>query len=636
MASWQRVATHTGGTVASLAAASLAAETPASVRRAATTEAPNAGSTTPAATETPDAGSSDAAPDAVVFAATPVGVFRSTDAGRSWSPTGRAGSVPSAEVVVASASVAHGQTLFVGGQHGLLRSTDAGRAWQPVLVGSPVLSLAQSAGGLLLAGTATDGVLRSEDDGRTWDSANAGLVDLEATALALSPDFEHDHTGFVGTPSGLYRTRNSARAWRLCPADDGDDDDPEALGVQCLAVSPDFALDRLVLAGTLAGGLLRSDDAGQSWAAVPELAGQSVTALAFGRGRARGRIAAATACGIASSDDGGASWQLRAAPGPTLSLLWTGDGLLAGQHRLGVVRSTDGAATWEVANVGLHARLLQGLLVTRDGALVVSDLEGGLSASLDGGRKWSAGPAELAERPVLGLAEAADGSLVAATPAGLYGGTAGGAHWSLRAAAPARVVARSGARLLAGLGDGHLLASDDAGRTWQTLHHLAAAEIVGLAATASGVLVVASVEGQQVVVWRGEPTGGGWQWRRWLAEPARLPVALAACGEAVWVGLGRRVLRAAGPAAGWQTTQLAGSDGLAITALAAAPDPAALVAATSTGVYVARDGGARFALADDHDGPGRVVAVAIAAEPQHAPRVYALGLGGTLWSAPLA
>ena len=96
-------------------------------------------------------------------------------------------------------------------------------------------------GNVLLAGTEADGVLRSEDGGRTWAGANAGLLDLTALALAVSPRFESDRTGFAGTASGLYRTRNRAGSWRAVETDLAEP------AVQCLALSPAFAEDRLVL-----------------------------------------------------------------------------------------------------------------------------------------------------------------------------------------------------------------------------------------------------------------------------------------------------------------------------------------------------------------------------------------------------
>src|SRR5260370_33578867 len=81
--------------------------------------------------------------------------------------------------------------------------------------------------------------------------------------------------GVGGSAAGLYGTRIGAWSWR--EVDTGVDDP----AVQCLAVSPTFAEDRLVLAGTEAHGLLRSDDGGATWPRPPSMAGRSVPAPAF-------------------------------------------------------------------------------------------------------------------------------------------------------------------------------------------------------------------------------------------------------------------------------------------------------------------------------------------------------------------
>jgi len=94
--------------------------------------------------------------------------------------------------------------------------------------------------------------------------------------------------------------------------------------VQCLALSPNFAEDGLVLAGTEADGLLRSTDSGTIWHRPPGLAAGGVAALAFDTpGRT---VAAATESGIAISLDGGDSWQRSSMKSrqPVLSVVFSG------------------------------------------------------------------------------------------------------------------------------------------------------------------------------------------------------------------------------------------------------------------------------------------------------------------------
>src|SRR5215211_5870899 len=204
-----------------------------------------------------------------VFAATTVGVFRSVDGGRSWSPLGGASRVAGVEVVAASPRYAEDGIVFAGAYDGLFRWQEGGNGWAHLLSGSRVLALvvtpgapyAPSAGsGLtILAGTETDGVLASRDGGRTWDGANAGLLDLEVLALAASPAFERDGLAYAATPTTIYRTRNGAESWReieLTPAG------PDEVGAQSLTLSANFAEDGVILVGSLDLNLLRSDDRG--------------------------------------------------------------------------------------------------------------------------------------------------------------------------------------------------------------------------------------------------------------------------------------------------------------------------------------------------------------------------------------
>jgi ligand-binding sensor domain-containing protein len=229
-----------------------------------------------------------AATSEVVYATTPVGVYRSDDAARTWN-------LPGTSVAFGECVAVAGGDVFVGSPEGLYRSSDQGKAWQQVLMGSRVTAVCAGAG-VVLAGTNTDGLLRSEDAGRTWSGANAGLLDLDVLAL----DFESTGVGFVGTASGLFRTRNRGESWRIV------DIGLEDAAVQCVAVGP----NRLVVAGTEADGLVWSQDGGTTWQSPPDLSARSVTAVAISR---CGAIAAATDVGTFVSVDSGESWRAHAA-----------------------------------------------------------------------------------------------------------------------------------------------------------------------------------------------------------------------------------------------------------------------------------------------------------------------------------
>jgi photosystem II stability/assembly factor-like uncharacterized protein len=113
--------------------------------------------------------------------------------------------------------------------------------------------------GVLLAGTMEDGVLRSADRGYRWASWNFGLLDLSIFSMAISPDFAADETVFAGTESGIFRSTNGGRAWREVDLPVGFET------VLSLAISPDYKVDGTLFAGTETKGLLMSQDGGSSW-----------------------------------------------------------------------------------------------------------------------------------------------------------------------------------------------------------------------------------------------------------------------------------------------------------------------------------------------------------------------------------
>lgn len=418
-----------------------------------------------------------------VFAATPVGVFRSDDGGANWRPlvgTDDGGAatvaVAGAESLVPSPTYAADGVLFVGGQDGLFRWQAARARWDHLLSGSRVLALAAvpgraapdrpgrpaveppaAASATLLVGTEDDGILVSRDGGRSWEGANPGLLDLTVLALAASPTFEEDGLAFAATPTGLYRTRNGAASWRAVELDD--DAIVVQIAVQCLALSPTFVDDRLLLAGTEDHGLLRSDDGGRSWDVAADLDASSVNAVLF---LTAARAVAATDAGVALSEDGGRSWRLigpvaagpaAAAPGPALAVAELpgavdragGDSvattaarvLLAGLPGGGVLRTVDAGVTWRPANAGLTAGLLVGLALGpqagSEPALYAASLERGVLVSRDGGRSWTEANAGLDDPAVARIVAtvAADGGAVlfAATAAGPYLSRDGATTW---------------------------------------------------------------------------------------------------------------------------------------------------------------------------------------------------------------
>jgi photosystem II stability/assembly factor-like uncharacterized protein len=160
----------------------------------------------------------------VVWAGTMGGVFRSIDAGASWS---KVNSLAVRELVV---DPTRRRTLFAA-RGGMFRSTDGGRTWKGMAPIRYALSLAIDSSqrpGTVYVGTSYDSVLRSTDGGDTWSAAGAGLSHL-AEVIELAVDTRTKPTTLYAATSGLgvYRSTDGGASWL---ADEGRDDGAPGVG----------------------------------------------------------------------------------------------------------------------------------------------------------------------------------------------------------------------------------------------------------------------------------------------------------------------------------------------------------------------------------------------------------------------
>jgi photosystem II stability/assembly factor-like uncharacterized protein len=160
----------------------------------------------------------------------------------------------------------------------------------------------------LLAGLAAQdrngGLYRSTDEGDTWQPVTRGLTDLEISQIVFSPTFARDQTVFLTTAyRGLFRSTDGGDTWQALAA--GYAVDPSEAPLSHLAVSPTFAQDKLIMISGRA--LLRSTDGGQSWSDTGLPPGR----VAFSPAFARDKLVLSD--GRWRSTDGGQSWQPAAA-----------------------------------------------------------------------------------------------------------------------------------------------------------------------------------------------------------------------------------------------------------------------------------------------------------------------------------
>ena len=208
-----------------------------------------------------------------------------------------------------------GDSLLAGVHGGVARSFDGGDSWElsAFRLPAPLVTCLVGDADCLLTGSFADGIFRSEDGGVSWAAQNHGLFDHSVNCLALSPRFADDSTVYAGTSTGIYISHNGGRLWRDLDIGSGREN------VLSLAVAPDATEDGALYAGCESHGLLRIV---AEQAEPIEVGGGAVNGLAL--------IAAGLVVQlddrVMASHNGGASWRTLADGVDCLTL--AGDDLL--------------------------------------------------------------------------------------------------------------------------------------------------------------------------------------------------------------------------------------------------------------------------------------------------------------------
>jgi photosystem II stability/assembly factor-like uncharacterized protein len=307
--------------------------------------------------------------------------------------------------------------LYLATNGGLLIASSNRGDWEVAgraLEGQHVTS-AIAREGVVLAGTQR-GVFRSDDAGRSWGEASAGLAVEHVRWLAYHPD--QSDAEFAGTePAAIFVSRDGAKTWREC----GEVAELRERFRWFLPYSPEAGCVRgfafrgeRAYAAVEVGGLLRSDDGGQSWA----LAAGSDGVPRFGAPRAGlvhpdvhsveahpsspDLVYCPTGGGFYRSADGGQTWAChyrcycRAAwvdpADPDHIVLGPADDV----SRNGRIEETrDGGASWRLASDGLEVPWARAMVER------FAQVEGELLAVLSNGRLLAAPLSTLRWRNIL-------------------------------------------------------------------------------------------------------------------------------------------------------------------------------------------------------------------------------------------
>lgn len=319
------------------------------------------------------------------FGATGGGVFKTTDAGRTWLPvsdghfkTGSVGAIGVSDSNPNIVYVGMGESPVRGNvSHGdgMYKSTDGGKTWKHagladtrhiarvrVHPSNPDVVFV-AALGHLFAPNDERGVFRSRDGGKTWQKVLFRNADTGAIDLALDPgNPDVLYAGFwqirrtpwsleSGGPGGaMYKSEDGGDTWKEITRNPGL---PKGIvGKIGLTVSPANS-DRIwAIVEAEDGGVFRSDDGGKSWQRVNEDRNLRQRAWYYTRIYAdplnENRVYV-TNVGFWRSDDGGATFRTVPTPHGDNHDLWIDpkdSARMVEGNDGGANVSEDGGQTW--------------------------------------------------------------------------------------------------------------------------------------------------------------------------------------------------------------------------------------------------------------------------------------------------
>lgn len=335
------------------------------------------------------------ASDQSLYAAMKAGIYRLTAETDTWKLVSSSG--PNQEFGRIMAE--RGDTLYIVTSDALLASTDNGKTW--IILGS-------RPEGRAVALVITDGpqargpqntdmtlylilrteVFRSGDGGKQWHPIGGGLQS-DIVSETDSPNFRIrdalavDNTLFVGTSQGLFLF---ADGWEKVPV-------PTPHGINSLAVT-----DNRFYVGTITelrhsptAQVFYSTDFGNSWTDItpsnqeyPAKTLVSIRVVPVGK-----RLILIGYGGVLRSDDGGETWMDPGkdphASGPSPAIALDENNFYRAYHD-GITRSTDGGLRWHPFMTGIANSDIQNIKTVKN--VLYAATAGNIAKSKNGGKSW--------------------------------------------------------------------------------------------------------------------------------------------------------------------------------------------------------------------------------------------------------
>lgn len=203
-----------------------------------------------------------------------LGIFKSTDGGRLWLPSGTGLTQMGVSKILLSPDFANDPTAFAltADTRDLFRSTDGGSTWQPLDIQSieeteweaaalsPEFATDRTLMGIIYNSTIQqDEVYISHDGGDRWEMVGQIPGGSYLQPLSLAPLFEKWQTVFAVRQENLYRSTDGGRHWQAVLTNVNQ--------AQDLIYAPDIESNRPVFLWTNEK-ILGSGDGGQTWAEI--------------------------------------------------------------------------------------------------------------------------------------------------------------------------------------------------------------------------------------------------------------------------------------------------------------------------------------------------------------------------------
>ena len=320
-----------------------------------------------------------------LYAGTSWGAFQSSNSGDSWIAANTGLLANPLFVTALAIEPTTSTTLYAGTYgNGVFRSTDAGGSWSPRGLNNSfivtALAIDPTIPTTLYAGYSSPGdrvraggVYKSTNGGSSWSAASTGLSGpYFSSVFALAIDPGTPSRLYAATDAGLFQSTDSGTSWS-----------PSSLNVSWVyTIAIDPRTPTTLYAGTQGVGVFRSMDAGSSWSAInsgmPDNTGLtlSIATLAIDptapstlyAGRIIDQVnGVITNGGAYRSTNGGATWTsastglstnplsvraLAIDPAAPSTLYAAVDGFLGAEGGV-VFRSTNSGASWNPIDTGL-------------------------------------------------------------------------------------------------------------------------------------------------------------------------------------------------------------------------------------------------------------------------------------------